>query len=176
MSDLNDYLERNQEFARAGGHQDLMSSPGRRLVVITCVDPRVDPAHFLGVALGEAIVARNTGGRVTDDVIADLAFLIARMEKRSPEGTASLDVAVIHHTDCGTKLLGDPEFRRDLSARLGTDEAVLAARAVIDPAESVRADVGRLRDSTLLADGVSVSGHVYDVETGLVTTVVPAGS
>lgn len=175
MSDLSSYLERNQEFAAAGGHRDMISSPGRRLVVVTCVDPRVDPAHFLGIALGGAIVVRNTGGRVTDDVIADLAFLIARMEKRSPDGAANLDVAVIHHTDCGTRLLADPDFRGDLATRIGADEAALADRAVTDPAASVRVDVDRLNESSL-PDGVSVSGHVYDIETGLVTTVVGAGS
>jgi carbonic anhydrase len=176
VTDLDGFLERNQEFANRGGHQNPVSSPGRRVIIVTCVDPRVDPAHFMGVGLGEAIVIRNTGGRVTDDVIADVMFLVARMEKRAPDGVANLDVAVIHHTDCGTKLLADPDFRGALASRLGIDEAPLAERSVTDPAESVRHDVEAIRESPAVPDGVAVSGHVYDVETGLVTTVVPAGS
>ncbi len=144
--------------------------------MVTCLDPRVDPAHFLGIALGEAIVIRGVGGRVTDDVIGDLAFLCARAEARSPGGKANLDVAVIHHTDCGTRLLADPEFRSGLASRTGADDAALADRAVTDPAESVLVDVDRMRNSPLLPEGVPVSGHVYDVETGLVTTIVAAGS
>jgi carbonic anhydrase len=49
--------------------------PNLRLFVITCLDPRVDPAHFLGLGLSDAIVVRNVGGRVTPDVISDVAFI-----------------------------------------------------------------------------------------------------
>lgn len=39
--------------------------PFKQVYVITCIDPRVEPGAILGVELGEAIVARNIGGRVT---------------------------------------------------------------------------------------------------------------
>jgi hypothetical protein len=58
-------LERNRAFAAAGGHAGAVVFPNLRLFVITCLDPRVDPAHFLGLDLSDAIVVRNVGGRVT---------------------------------------------------------------------------------------------------------------
>jgi hypothetical protein len=66
-------LARNRAFAAAGGHQDAVIFPNLRLFVITCLDPRVDPAHFLGLELSDAIVVRNVGGRVTREVINDVA-------------------------------------------------------------------------------------------------------
>ena len=68
-------LERNRAFAAAGGHEGAVVFPNLRLFVITCLDPRVDPAHFLGLDLSDAMVVRNVGGRVTPEVINDVAFI-----------------------------------------------------------------------------------------------------
>jgi carbonic anhydrase len=75
-------------------------------------------------------------------------------------------------TSCGTGLLVEPDFRYAASEATGVDEAALEASAVGDPYPTVSADVERLLASTLLPAGMGVSGHVYDVETGRVTTVV----
>ena len=68
-------LERNRAFAGAGGHEGAVVFPNLRLFVITCLDPRVDPAYFLGLGLSDALVVRNVGGRVTPEVINDVAFI-----------------------------------------------------------------------------------------------------
>src|SRR4051795_9967130 len=99
-------LERNRAFAAAGGHQGAVVFPGLRLFVITCLDPRVDPAHILGLGLGDAIVARNVGGRVTTEVINDVAFIAQIAENAVPDGPL-FEVAVIHHTQCGSGALAD---------------------------------------------------------------------
>jgi carbonic anhydrase len=84
------------------------------------------------------------------------------------------EVAVIHHTQCGTGFLADPGFRHQAAEATGLPEAALEASAVADPHVTVKADVDRLLASPLLSPKVSVSGHVYDVATGRVTTTVPA--
>src|SRR4051794_3326233 len=68
-------LTRNSAFATSGGHEGAVVFPELRLFVITCLDPRVDPAHFLGLGLSDAMVVRNAGGRVTSEVINDVAFI-----------------------------------------------------------------------------------------------------
>jgi len=83
-------------------------------------------------------------------------------------------VAVVHHTQCGTGFLADPGFRQQAAAATGLSEAALEASAVADPHSTVKADVQRLLGSVLLSPKVSVSGHVYDVATGRVTTAVHA--
>ena len=166
-------LERNRAFAAAGGHEGAVVFPGLRLFVITCLDPRVDPAHFLGLGLGDAIVVRNVGGRVTPEVINDVAFIGLITENVLPDGPL-FEVAVIHHTQCGAGALADDTFRSRYAERTGAEESTLREHAVIDPAATVTSDVELLRSAPAISPRVRVSGHVYDVVTGLVKTVLPA--
>ena len=170
---LSALLPRNEAFARDHGPVAL-APPAAQLIVLTCLDHRVDPAIVLGLRLGDAPVIRNAGGRVTADVVNDLAYLafLARRVFQLPGPL--FEVAVIHHTQCGTGFLADEGFRREAAAATGVPEDVLSATEVADPHSTVRADVERLLASPLLPAGVSVSGHVYDVETLRVTTAVGA--
>ena len=167
-------LERNRAFAATGGHEGAVVFPTLRLFVITCLDPRVDPAHFLGLELSDAMVVRNVGGRVTPEVINDVAFIGQMAEDALPDGPL-FEAAVIHHTQCGTGALADDGFRRRYAERIGVDEHALRDHAILDPTATVALDVERLRSASAIPSQVSVSGHVYDVVTGLVETVVPAG-
>jgi len=169
MSNLRPLLERNRAFAATGAHAGLAIMPRHEVFVVTCLDPRVDPAAFLGIELGDAPVIRNAGGRITEAVIDDIAFIGYLVRTMIPDGPL-FEVAVVHHTGCGTGFLADAAFRSGFAARTGLDEAALAAEAVVDPAATVRTDVGRLLASPKVPPQISVSGHVYDLQTGLVTT------
>jgi carbonic anhydrase len=173
IANIDPALERNRAFAAAGGHEGAVVFPNLRLFVITCIDPRVDPAHFLGLGLGDALVVRNVGGRVTREVINDVAFIGQIAENALPDGPL-FEVAVIHHTQCGAGALADDTFRRTYADRIGVAESTLREHAVLDPATTVARDVERLRSAPAISPRVTVSGHVYDVLTGLVETVIPA--
>jgi carbonic anhydrase len=173
MANIDTALERNRAFAAAGGHRGAVVFPALRLFVITCLDPRVDPAHVLGLGLSDAIVVRNVGGRVTPEVINDIAFVGQLTEGALPDGPL-FEVAVIHHTQCGTGALADDTFRRRYADRIGADEETLREHAVLEPATTVTRDVGRLRSAPQLSPRITVSGHVYDVATGLVETILHA--
>src|ERR1700761_5278171 len=123
-------LERNRSFAAAGGHKGAVVFPALRLFVITCLDPRVDPAHFLGLGLSEAMVVRNVGGRVTPEVINDVAFIGQIAETAMPDGPL-FEVAVIHHTQCGSGALADDTFRRSYAQRIDAEESTLREHAVV---------------------------------------------
>jgi carbonic anhydrase len=166
-------LERNRAFAAAGGHDGAVVFPNLRLFVITCLDPRVDPAHVLGLGLSDAIVVRNVGGRVTPEVIDDVVFIGQIAESVLPDGPL-FEVAVIHHNQCGAAALADEAFRRTYAERIGAEESSLVEHAVVDPATTVARDVERLRSAPAVSPRISVSGHVYDVVTGLVQTILPA--
>jgi carbonic anhydrase len=166
-------LARNRAFAAAGGHEGAVVFPNLRLFVVTCLDPRVDPAHFLGLGLSDAIVVRNVGGRVTPEVISDVAFISQIAENVLPDGPL-FEVAVIHHTQCGAGALADDAFRHRYADRIAADESTLLKRAVLDPAVTVASDVERLRSADAVCARVVVSGHVYDVATGLVETIIRA--
>jgi carbonic anhydrase len=167
-------LERNRAFAAAGTHEGAVVFPNLRLFVIACVDPRTDPAHFFGLGLSDAMVVRNVGGRVTAEVVNDVAFISQLAENAIPDGPL-FEVAIVHHTECGTGALADDAFRRRYAERIGADDKVLRDQAVIDPAATVAHDVARLRAASAISSRVTVSGHVYDVTSGLVQTTLPAG-
>ncbi|MBV8220040.1 MAG: hypothetical protein JO325_16365, partial [Solirubrobacterales bacterium] len=145
-SQIDSALARNRAFAAAGGHEGAVVFPSLRLFVITCLDPRTDPAHFLGLGLSDAIVVRNVGGRVTPEVIKDIAFIAQIAESVLPDGPL-FEVAVIHHTQCGTGALADDTFRARYAQRIGADELTLREHAVLDPTATARRDVERLRSA-----------------------------
>jgi carbonic anhydrase len=176
MTNMTPLLERNEQFALTYTPAPL-GLPTAQVVVVTCLDHRLDPARALGLDLGAAPVIRNAGGRVTPAVIDDIAFLGFLSEQLSGGALDPLfEVAIIHHTQCGTAFLADPGFRRQAAEATGVPEAQLEASVVADPYTTVREDVERLRGFRLLSPKVRVSGHVYDLTTGRVTTTIDAGS
>jgi carbonic anhydrase len=82
------------------------------------------------------------------------------------------EVAVIHHNQCGTGALADDTFRRRYAERIGADESALREHAVLDPVATVAHDVALLRTAPAISPRITVSGHVYDVTTGLVETIL----
>ena len=171
----NPLLDRNRAFAKTEAKRQVPRIPfipNEQLYVITCVDPRVDPADILCLQLGDAIVARNVGGRVTPSLLQDLAWISFLHETKTPEA-GWFQIAVIHHTDCGSGLFADDDLRHAFAAR-GFDDAELAGLAVLDPAPTVRTDVTTVLTCPNLSPRVRVSGYAYDVATGLLTEVVPA--
>jgi len=164
MTRMTPLLERNEQFA-ATYTPAALGLPTAQVIIVTCLDHRVDPAIILGLQLADAPVIRNTGGRVTPAVIDDLAYLafLAEQLAGGPGARDTLfEVAVMHHTQCGTGFLADPGFRHQAAEATGLPEAALEASAVADPHLTVKADVERLLSSPRLSPKVSVSGHVYD--------------
>ena len=174
MPDVDPLLENNQAFAAAGGHEGVNVMPRHSVFVVSCLDPRTDPAGFLGVKPGDAMVVRNAGGRVTPTVLADVALIAQITELMMPGDGPLFEVAVVHHTQCGTGFLADDGFRRSLADRTGANEEALADQAVTDPERTVLHDVELLRSWTALSGRLTISGHVLDLDTGLVRTVLPA--
>ena len=173
MTKMSPLLERNEQFARDYEPVPL-GLPTAQVLIVSCLDHRVDPATIFGLRLGEAPIIRNAGGRVTPAVIDDIAFLAFLAEQLGGTRDTLFEVAIIHHTQCGTGLLADPGFRHQAAGATGLAEAALEAAAVADPHVTVQADVERLLAAPRLSPKVSVSGHVYDVATGRVATVADA--
>jgi carbonic anhydrase len=172
-SNITPLMERNRAFAAGGAWRNtprLPFLPFKGLYIITCIDPRVDPAEFLGLEFAEAIVARTVGGRVTDAVIQDLSYIGYLVETLAPEGPY-FEAAVIHHTDCGSRLLEKPELRHGFAQRSGYDEEMLSKLPATVPAETARADVRKILAAPQISPRITVSGLVYDTATGLLESV-----
>jgi carbonic anhydrase len=166
MATVETLIERNNSFA-SERFTPLPVIPPSRTLVITCADVRVDPAHILGLRLGEAAVIRNVGGRVTGATVQMLAMLAA---VAAAEGASDgWELVLLHHTDCGiTRLARHTEL---LSAYFDVSDAELSAKAVCEPAAAVAADLAALAANPLLPSALLVSGLVYDVASGSVSVV-----
>ncbi|MCG8604466.1 carbonic anhydrase [bacterium] len=173
MSDLENLLQRNSQFADhyKGG---LTIIPRFSTMVLTCGDSRVDPAHFLGLELGDAFVFRNAGARVTPDLEIDLAILWRMASKVAKDEFSGFKLAIIHHTDCGYERLANKELRQAFSRRLDVHESEIESLAIPDHAKKIQQDIDRLRRSSLVPKELVVSGHIYNVEDGVVREVFPA--
>ena len=72
---LSEVLESNRKYSAGFGEKGkLAMPPGRRFAILTCMDARLDPAKFAGLAEGDAHVIRNAGGRASDDAIRSLVI------------------------------------------------------------------------------------------------------
>jgi carbonic anhydrase len=173
MSVIDTLMQRNAEFAAQRFTPNLPLATTLGITVIGCVDPRVDPAHVLGLEPGEAVVLRNIGGRVTPATLQMLTLLgtLPRLLD-SPSRTSGMHLVVVQHTDCGiTRLAREPDH---LAPYFGGTPDELDAKAVLDPYAAVQVDVAALKQAApSLPVGSTVTGLVYDVATGRIAIVVP---
>ncbi len=170
MTTVDTLTKRNTDFAAHRFRAGLSLMPTLRTMLIGCVDPRVDPAHVLGLESGEAVVIRNIGGRITPATLRTMAMLRTIVQVEGGNPGSGFNLIVLHHTDCGiTRLEGQSDM---LAGYFGIGKEQLEAKAVADPRASVAVDVAALKANPNLPGEWVVSGLVYDVTTGLVETVV----
>jgi carbonic anhydrase len=175
----------NQEYVKHFGDKgELTIPPARQFAILTCMDARLDPAKYAGLAEGDAHVIRNAGGRASDDAIRSLVI--------SHKLLGTKEWFVIHHTDCGMALFTD-DIIRDLLAKSlktatvdengwrnieesgGSDEANNIAFLTFKNLEaSVTEDVKRIRKHPLVAKHIPIYGYVYDVASGKLIEVPDA--
>jgi carbonic anhydrase len=182
---LKEVLEANAKYsANFGEKGKLALPPARRFAVLTCMDARLDPAKFAGLAEGDAHVIRNAGGRASDDAIRSLVISYKLL------GTS--EFFVIHHTDCGMEFFTNDVIRGLLNSSLETAELTSSGfrdigngpgsrageyiewLAIKDPKQAVVDDVARIRNHPLVPKSIPVHGYIYDVRSGKLLEVEAA--
>lgn len=170
-------LAANARYADAFGDRAKLSIfPARKFAILTCIDARLQPSRFAGLAEGDAHVLRNAGGRATDDAIRSLVISYKLLGTR--------EWFVIHHTNCGMGLFTDEIMRdllasslktasfdgkawRDTGAGPGSTEGqFIDWLTVKEPSKSLIADVRRIRTHPLVPGDIPIYGYTYDVATG----------
>lgn len=158
MTLFDELLEANASYTRTFPGADLTAMPVRHIVILTCMDARIDNFDAFGLAVGDAHILRNAGGRVTDDVIRSLLL--------SSDLLGTRYVAVIHHTQCGLWGTTNEEIRQRIQDERGIDASTIDFRPFQDADEAVRDDLACLAASPLLRKDISYAGFVYDVANG----------
>ena len=158
MSYFENFLKANQAYVELHGDLHLSIKPKTKVTIVTCMDSRLHVAPALGLALGDAHILRNAGGRVTEDMIRSLVISQQQMGTR--------EIVVLHHTDCGAQTFNNEDFQEHLKRELGVDVSGKDFLPFQYVEESVREDMKLLRECPLIPDDVIISGAVYDVDTG----------
>lgn len=184
---LSEVLEANAKYsADFGDKSKLAMPPARRFAVLTCMDARLDPAKFAGLAEGDAHVIRNAGGRASDDAIRSLVISYKLLGTR--------EFFVIHHTNCGMEFFTNDVIRNLLASSLEAAELSSSgfrdvgkgpgSRAgefiewltIKDQKQAVVDDVERIRNHPLVPKSIPVYGYIYDVSSGKLLEVEGARS
>lgn len=188
MSKLRDeVLKANVEYAKGfGAKGKLTMPPARRFAILTCMDARLDPAKFAGLAEGDAHVIRNAGGRASDDAIRSLVI--------SYKLLGTQEWFVVHHTDCGMETFTDGIMGELLASSLETaklgkkgwrdvgkgpgspEGAFIPWLTFKDNAKAVAEDVQRIRSHPLVPASIPIYGYIYDVRTGKLSEVGEAAA
>jgi carbonic anhydrase len=174
---LSEVLEANQKYsANFGKKGELSLPPARGFAILTCMDARLDPAKYAGLAEGDAHVIRNAGGRASDDAIRSLVI--------SYKLLGTKEFFVIHHTDCGMEFFSNDVMRELLASSLETAELTskgfrdigrgpgshageyIEWLTIQDQAQAVLDDVERIRTHPLVPKSIPVYGFIYDVRSG----------
>ena len=178
-------LSANDAYASDFGSKgDIPMPPGRRFAILTCMDARLDPAKFAGLAEGDAHVIRNAGGRASDDAIRSLVI--------SYKLLGTKEWFVVHHTDCGMLTFTDDIMRGLLESSLETssvDESgwhdhgagpgsaegkYIDWLTIADNAKSVAEDVMRIRNHPLVPSNIPIYGYIYSCADGRLVEVPQA--
>ena len=143
-----------------GSKKDLKSKPARRFAILTCMDARLDPAKFAGLAEGDAHVIRNAGGRASDDAIRSLLISYKLLGTR--------EWFVIHHTNCGMETVSDDEINEIFNIKASQNIQWLTFS---DNEKSVIEDVQTLRNHSLVPKDIVIHGYIYNCGTGLLQKI-----
>ena len=164
MDAFEDLLAANRAHAQRAGGATVPGRAARGLALVTCMDARIAPLEVLGLAVGDAKVLRNAGGRVTDDVLRALVLAVHLLDVDR--------VMVLAHTDCRMAGLTDAGVHGAIAAH-GVDSRSLVFGTTQDQLGTLVQDVQRIRSSPYLTAGLPVVGGILDVASGLVDVVVP---
>ena len=149
----------NQRFSETFTGATLSAPPSRRLLVVACMDARINIETALGLHYGDAHILRNAGGIVTDDILRSAIV--------STNVLGTREIMVINHTGCGMMACTDQDLHDQLRAKYGTSPQVPAhVHTFKDLAPNVRAQVAKLRDHPYIPEETIIRGFIYDVEHG----------
>jgi carbonic anhydrase len=184
---LAEVLEANRRYTSNFGEKGKLSlPPARGFAILTCMDARLDPAKYAGLAEGDAHVIRNAGGRASDDAIRSLVI--------SYKLLGTNEFFVIHHTDCGMEFFSNDVMRELLASSLETAELTpngfrdvgrgpgsneggyIEWLTIADQAQAVIDDVERIRNHPLVPKSIPIYGFVYDVRSGKLIEVEGANA
>lgn len=138
------------------------------LLILTCMDPRIDVYRIFQLKPGDAFVLRNGGNQYTEDVLRSILIAVYEYNVKH--------IVVLGHLDCGMRKLRLDKLRTKLSPQvlLQIGQSSINYQFAIqrffktfaDEISNISNQVDRLKKAKGIPSDIKVIGMLYDPSTG----------
>jgi len=172
---INDLIERNTQYQwkimQEEESIDLKEPfPIYPVLILTCMNPRIDVYRIFQLKPGDVFVLRNAGNIYTEDVLRSVLVAIHKYNIQY--------IVVLGHLDCGMKRLHLGNLLDKLTAsaikkigRTGTNfflELQKFFRSFTDEIKNIENQVQKFRNAREIPPDIKITGMLYDPNTGWV--------
>jgi carbonic anhydrase len=140
------------------------------VLILTCLDPRIDVYRIFQLKPGDAFVLRNAGNMYTEDVLRSVLVAIHKYNIQY--------IVVLGHLDCGMKKLRLHDLTNKLTdsaikkiGRSGTNfylELLKFFKAFTDEIKNIENQIYKFRNAREIPTDIRIMGMLYDPNTGWV--------
>lgn len=140
------------------------------LLILTCMDPRIDVHRIFQLNPGDVLVYRNAGNIYTTDMLRTILLAIVKFKINY--------IIVLGHLDCGMTKINLKELRMKLPSEFlsqlskNYSEVLSELNSFFRPfnneIENIRRQIKTLDSIKDLYPEIEITGMLYDIKTGLV--------
>ena len=144
--------------------------PRYPILILTCMDPRIDVYRIFQLQPGDVFVLRNAGNIYNEDVLRSVLVAIHKYNIQY--------IVVLGHLDCGMKRLHLGNLLDKLTdsaikkiGRTGTNfflELQKFFRTFTDEIKNIENQVQKFRNARAIPPDIKITGMLYDPNTGWV--------
>ena len=159
---FDDLLTANKRYSISFPHGfDGIAHQG--VLILTCMDSRLEPLEMFGLRVGEAKILRTAGGRLTHPALAAMVMGVHKLKVNR--------ILIVPHTQCAAASVTEEALRASITELSGVDATEFDFGVDPDQLGRLREDVDAVRTQPLVGPFAEVGGFLYNVETGLVDRV-----
>ncbi len=158
QADFDDLLAANRRYARtAPTGFDGIAHEG--VLMLTCMDSRIEPLEMIGLRVGEAKILRTAGGRLNDSALAAIVMGVHKLHVNR--------VMIVPHTLCAAASMTEKQMHEAIKAASGVDAGDFHFGVDPNQLDRLAEDVETVRSHPLVGPFATVGGFLYDVKSGL---------
>lgn len=161
---FDDLLANNATYAEHFPHTGFTGIAKAGVLIITCMDSRIDPLRMVGLKHGDAKILRSPGGKVTNTTVTGAVLSVQLLGVNR--------IMLIPHTKCAMAVGTDDDLRRTITQRSGANTTWMSFGASPDQMDRLRRDVDTLRSHPLIEGTAEIGGFLYDVDTGRLEQII----
>ncbi len=156
---FDDLLAANRDYAEDFPHGGFDGIAREGVLIVTCMDSRIDPLNMVGLGHGDAKILRTPGGKVSSTTLTGCVLSVQLLNVDR--------ILLIPHTKCAMASGTDQDIREVIASRSGMDTSWLTFGASPDQLDRLRQDFDMVSNHPLIKGRAEVGGFMYDVDSGL---------